>query len=294
MKLGKSGSARKAALIAIALLALLAVHTPSAQATNFCTGSSTNAGVIPQPGTTLLSNTGSLNTILGLSLLIMLMMAAISGLLYAIGYSFRINGLVRASKQEFGEIAVTALIVFVLVGTFYVTAGLANTPPALIAGTGAYSRGVFVDDCNQLSSYALLLFEYSFDLGTVQDFTILVSSITVSLQPDNFGPIFTPLAGLYSSVHAIGLLFIFAGVMGGLLLAIGVALGIFYAIMPIFLFAGIILRTLPWTRAAGGSFLGLFIGFLHSLPDTPAFPDIQHPGLPRGRTGRAPVHRIIL
>ena len=255
----KAKGMAKAALIATVLLVLLAVRSPSAQTSSFC------QDVIPQAGATFLSQTGSINTMLGISIVIMLTMAALSGMLYMIGYSFRINNLVRVSKQEFGEIAVTALIVLVFVGTFTLLSN-ASISPKLFSNTGAYSQGIFADDCNVLSGYALVMFEYSFDLGIVQDFTLFASTIKVSYMPEGYGISFSPLSGYATSFKVIALLFLFAGGMSGLLLGIGVVLGIFYAIMPLFLFAGIILRTLPWTRAAGGAFLGIFLGFFIVFP----------------------------
>lgn len=255
MKRKGSAKVRSAALVAAALLLIIAAHTPAAQ--SFCNS------VIPSGN--LFGQIGSLNVILGTTLLIMLLMASISGILYAVGYSFRLNGLLRVSKQELGEIAITTAIVFVLVGTFVVTTQT-TFPTTLLANSGAYSRGIFASDCNQLTGYALILFQYSFDIGINSDFTQLVQNIAVSVQPLNFGVSFSPLAGYATSVQALSLLFMFSGAMGGLLLAIGIILGIFYMIMPLFLFAGIILRTLPWTRAAGGAFLGIFIGFFIVFP----------------------------
>ena len=250
--------ARAAVPAAAALLMLLALmHAPSAQST-IC------SSIIPSGNSTLFSNTGAMNTILGISLLILLVMAMISAMLYAIGYSFRLNNLVGISKREFGEIAVTALVVFILVGAFSITGSFA--PPKLVSSTGAYSSGIFLSDCNQLSAYSFTLFSYSFDLGIVQDVVQLAAGTNIALTPYNLGVSFNPFQGYLSVSNAISDLFVLAGAVAGLLIGIGVILGVFYKIMPIFLFAGIILRTLPPTRAAGGAFIGLFIGFFIVFP----------------------------
>lgn len=249
---------RKAAPLAVALLMLVLVQSPAAQ--SFC------SSVIPSGNLLSTGSLGSINSLLGISAVIMLLMASISGVLYAIGYSFKINGLVRASKQEFGEIAITVLIVFVLVGVFTLTVPVTQSQSQLLANTGAYSRSIFNSDCSQLTGYGLIMFQYAFDLGVTADFTKLIQGFTIKIMPINFGISFSPYSGYSISLTAVNLLFIFSGLVGGILFAGGVVLGVFYAIMPLFLFAGIVLRTLPWTRAAGGAFLGIFIGFFIVFP----------------------------
>jgi len=251
-------SAHRLTLIAAALAILLLVHAPSAQGfgIEYC------SSVIPtQNG---LSNLGSLSTILGFSLVIMLTMAAIAGLAFGIGYAFRMGGLQQAGKQELGEIVITTLIVLVLLGTF--TIGNALSPPQLLTNGGAYNPVTFIDDCTNLANYGFTLLQYLFDLVATQDFLNLLSSFTVNLMPLSFGVSFTPFGGYGLVAASTNLLFLASGGMGALLLSISAVLGIFYAIMPLFLFAGIILRTLPVTRPAGGAFLGIFIAFYFVFP----------------------------
>ncbi len=241
------------------MLMLLFVHSPSAQISTFC-------GAVIPTSSNFFGNASAISSIFAISLVIMLLMAGISAMLWALGYSFRMNGLIRASRQELGEIAITMLVVFIFVGAFSAVSSLATGPPSLLSGTGAYSASVFMDDCNQLVNHAQVLFQYSFDIGFINDLTLFASSLTIDLHPDGLGISFSPLSGYATATKVVGLLFIFTGVMAGLLLGVGVALGIFYVLMPIFLFAGIILRTLPWTRPAGGAFLGLFVGFYIVFP----------------------------
>ncbi len=259
----KTALAHRFAPIALGLLlVILLMRVPSAQ--TICNIFVPTPNPPTSPTGNFFGSVGSINSLLGVSLIIMLVMATISGLLYMFGYSFRINNLVSLSKQEFGEIAITTVIVLVLVGTFSLTSALTATP--LLAPSGAYSQGIFYSDCASMTNYAITLFDYSFDLGITQDFTKLVGGVTLKFQPADFGFSVSPFRGYSSVDNAIGELFILAGGMAGLLLAIGVLLGIFYSIMPLFLFAGIILRTMPWTRPAGGAFLGMFIGFFIVFP----------------------------
>ncbi len=281
----KVRSAKKVSVIAALLLVMMLVHPATAQlsdlvpsVTSFCAGSFGNPGVIPPANNTFIANYTSINNILFISLLILLTMAAISGLIYAFGYSFRINNLLIASRQEFGEIAVTAIIIFVLVGTFTLTTSIST--PTLLQGTGAYNQGTFVSDCNSLTTDAFTLYTEWFNLGIDTDEVQMVESIQISLQPDGFGISFSPFKGYASSFKAITWLYTIAGEVAGLLLGVSVGLGIFYAIMPLFLFAGIILRTMPWSRAAGGAFLGLFIGFYIVFPILLHFMLVTAPSVP--------------
>jgi hypothetical protein len=52
----------------------------------------------------------------------------------------------------------------------------------------------------------------------------------------------------------------------GLLLVIVFSLFVIYSIFPVFLYAGILLRSFPWTRAAGGTFIAMFIAFYIIFP----------------------------
>ncbi len=249
----------RVAVLAVAMFTVLAIASPTAAATGtFC------SAAIPPTSQTPLGNYSSLSGILGISLLIMLVMALIVAAVYMIGYSARINKLVNFSKQEIGEIFVTVLVVLIFVGSFAATASFA--PPTIISGTGAYNSQIFVDDCNLLTSPAIQLFTYYIDIAVSQDVQSLIGSLTINIMPYDFGVSFSPFAGLGTANAPVGLLLTGIGGLAGLLVAVSVVLGVFYSIMPLFLFAGIILRTLPWTRAAGGAFLGMFIAFYMVFP----------------------------
>lgn len=54
--------------------------------------------------------------------------------------------------------------------------------------------------------------------------------------------------------------------MVGILLMITFLLYLLYSIFPVFLYVGILLRSFPWTRAAGGTFIAMFIAFYIVFP----------------------------
>lgn len=246
--------------IPFVLALLITLLMPSAHAfdaTAFCNS------IIPSssPGLTSFS---TLDSLIGISLIIMLAMALVAGIAYMLGYSLSIDGLIEFSKEEFGEIVITIIVVFILVGTFSVTSTL--TPPKLITNTGAYSRNVFINDCSELSSSSIALVPTFVDIAISQEALSLISSLKISIKPNDFGFSFSPLQGYGLVGNEVGNLMTMSALFAGMMIGVAALLGVFYAIMPFFLFIGIILRTLPFSRPAGGALLGLFAGFFIVFP----------------------------
>ncbi len=238
----------------------MAMIVPNAHAfntTTFCNS------IIPSssPGITSFS---TLDSLIGISLIIMLAMALVAGIAYMLGYSFSIDGLIEFSKEEIGEIIITIIVVFLLVGTFSVTSAIA--PPTLITNTGAYSRNVFLNDCSELSGSSIGLVPVFVDIAVSQEALSLVTSLSVSIMPNDFGIAFAPLQGYGLVGNEVGNLMTMSALFAGIIIGIAALLGVFYAIMPFFLFIGIILRTLPFSRPAGGALIGLFTGFFIVFP----------------------------
>ena len=103
-------------------------------------------------------------------------------------------------------------------------------------------------------------------LTIIQDYYSIISHTKVDLAPNYFGYTFYPYVGLTVVNQIIKMMMEFIGVIIGLFFGLSVFLAIIYGLFPIFLYVGIVLRTIPWTRAAGGAFIGLFIGFYILLP----------------------------
>ena len=245
-------------LVAILLLIVLVVPRATAQTSQaFCTA------MINGPGAAL-SNYATLDKLVGISVLIMLAMAMVAAIAYMLGYSFRVGKLVSFGKQEIGEIVVTALIVLIFIGTFAM--GGAFTPPKITTSSGAYSTAIFVSDCEGLANASLSLIPVYISVMVAQDLISVISSLTIKIEPEFFGGSFSPFAGYATVNNSIGILLNLSGAIAGLLIGMAVLMAVFYAILPFFLFAGIVLRTLPFTRAAGGAFLGLFAAFYIFFP----------------------------
>src|SRR5580658_5144047 len=58
------------------------------------------------------------NSMIELSLLILLLMLNVAALAYLLGSGFRISNLANFGRTEIGEVALTALVVFIFIGSF--------------------------------------------------------------------------------------------------------------------------------------------------------------------------------
>ncbi|MEM0149492.1 MAG: hypothetical protein QXW10_01190 [Candidatus Micrarchaeaceae archaeon] len=199
---------------------------------------------------------------LGISILILAVMVLVIGIAYMIGYSFKIEKIIQFSKAEMGEIIITLLIILIFFGAIYSTSptGFIKIGPSSIYGT-------YQTDCLLLAGSSVNVFR---SLATYfipeTYFLTILRDFTINLMPLHFGVSFNPLKGFGLLYHILNMLTEIAGGLAALFIALIVFLSIIYSVFPVFLFLGIILRTIPWTRAAGGAFLGLFIGFYLMFP----------------------------
>jgi len=205
-------------------------------------------------------NYTSFQGMLVISLILMSAMAALAGICYGIGTGLKFDRLTRFAVSEAAEIAITAIIVVVFLGSFSVVSG--------VSPGGLFSPGLatFENTCSELAGASFNLLPPL--LGTVvsYDAVSLAQSLEISMEPNSFGFFIKPLSGLSLLTSIMNIFITFLGGLIVLIVGVAVALIIIYEVFPLFLFAGIVLRTLPVTRAAGGAFLGIFIGFYVFLP----------------------------
>ena len=240
----------------------------------FCGGSSIGIGSVASgsggviPTTSILSGqTKGEQSVLNLSVLIMLVMLMVVAVIYMFSYVFNLELLRNLVKAEIGEIFITAIIVGIFVGSFSVLGAAASTPQTGFAVAGSsFGRGVFIDDCAYLSTASINLIVPFFSINVVRFVVDTVVSIRFDIEPTYFGLSDAPFAGYKLFDTVLGYIDTIAGAFILLILGTLMMLSIIYALFPIFLYAGIVLRTLPWTRAAGGAFLGLFAGFYILFP----------------------------
>ncbi len=252
-------------LFSLALLLLMIL--PNISGAAFGSGSfcSSLFGLPQQQGITPLSA----NAILGLSLLVMLLMLSIAALTYLIGSAFRISRVANFGRTEIGEVALTALIVLIFLGVFQVSNTLPLPPPGnyvAISNTVVSGSSVFWSDCNNLASGGLTIIGDLAYLYTAQDYSLLAAMQGFSFTWSDFGWSDAPLTGMQMASTAYGTITAVLFALISVPFAGAIILGLFYYIAPVFLFLGILLRTLPFTRAAGGAFLGMFIAFYVLFP----------------------------
>lgn len=231
---------------------------------NFC-------NQIVGPSTVLSGGAGSgpvaaVNTILIISLLILLVMLNIAALVYLVGSAFRIGRLVQFGRTEIGEVLLTIVVVFIFIGSFAAVDTLPLSNNFLALSPGTLSQGIFSADCNYLAAASLNALGNIVPIFAAENVVTFAQSLTFSFTWSGLGASASPYAGFSISLIMLNNVANIAYLFIGLPLAGAAIIGIFFAIAPIFLYLGIILRTIPFTRAAGGAFLGLFIAFYVLFP----------------------------
>jgi hypothetical protein len=238
-----------------------------------CNGTSTTNGIIAK---TPIIGTGTqgVTSVVGLTVLIMLTMIFIMAAFYMLSQVLRLPSLTNFVKVELAEMAGTVFIIAIFFGAFYAASfaatgggaqnqGAPQNPTLHFNGPG---RSVFVDDCMMVGGSSLSLLSPIMTAGVVDWALNFFDSATFKITPGGFGFTVSPLSGLSMIPNTLDQL---SGILSGFLvalLAVNFLLGLVYALFPIFLYLGIVLRAFPWTRAAGGIFIAIFIGFYVVFP----------------------------
>ncbi len=263
----KTNGGIKAALLLATVLTLVIPSAGAQNVASFC------SNLVPaQPvlsGGSGSASVNAANSIIGVSLLIMLVMLNIAALCYLVGSSFRLDSLARFGRTEIGEVFLTILIVIIFIGSFQAVNALPSTGNYLAISPGTIttgSTGIFQTDCQNLAAASVGIINDFLPLYLSQQTITAVSSLTFGASINNYGGSASPYAGLSIPIALINNLVTTIFILIGLPLAASAIVGIFFAIGPIFLYLGIVLRTLPFSRAAGGTFLGMFLGFYILFP----------------------------
>ena len=234
-------------------------------------------------GPTLVSKSliqaSSYSTILLVSAMIILMVFIVVGLVYAIGFSFGIEKLKTIAKSEMLEGLVNLIIiVLILAGPIALYPGvafIANIATLGSSGAAAPSGGplsamtaLYTSTCTNIYTNFVYNALYNDYLGVVENLIYYhtLSSISINLAPNYFGLTFAPFGGaklIQTTLWIQESSLLTVGVMG---ISMIILLLFIYFFIPIFLYLGIILRSIPWTRAAGGTLIALFISFYIIFP----------------------------
>lgn len=229
------------------------------------------------------NNTSNFFTgILEYSLLIVFLVLVLLAVLYGIGYGFGISKLVEFVKTEYIESFFNILMILVIAGglatmgnfaAFFANIAQVSASSQIGSGTQGITltNGVgnlYTTICSNIISTQIIPIIGVF-VGTliVQPLYDLASSASVKIFIGSFGSIsLTPLQGLGVFYQ----LLIFEESPVFVLVFFGIAVifmfYVIYFLFPLFLYLGVLFRSFPWTRAAGGSFLALFISFYIVLP----------------------------
>ncbi|MEM3202446.1 MAG: hypothetical protein QXY21_02145, partial [Candidatus Micrarchaeaceae archaeon] len=146
------------------------------------------------------------STFLSISFLLVLLMASIFAIAFAVGYAFGIDNLIKFAKIELGEIIITLLIIAI----FFAAVSSVNGTVSIFGNTFSQSHqgGIIGDDCISLYNISISVFAYtlvpiSFPLFT---FSNMLSSIEISAMPLRFGIYFMPFGGFGLILNTISYL----------------------------------------------------------------------------------------
>ncbi|MGC8567908.1 MAG: hypothetical protein ACP5RP_01405 [Candidatus Micrarchaeia archaeon] len=212
-------------------------------------------------------NFGGLSSLIYLAFIAFSAMFMVAALAYALGYAFHIDRLTRFAKTEIGEILVTIIIVGIFIG-FDVTTNLSTPSDFFALAKGAVSTNTYITDCTDLLTGSINLIPDLMAIFVARNFIFgsTITSFRLSIIINLFGASFMPFSGFGILAGPFFVLSEVTAVMITLMAGMVIVLEIIYYVFPVFFFLGVILRSIPWTRAAGGAFLGLFIAFYLALP----------------------------
>lgn len=252
----KKNNAIKKSLLILIMFILIIPSIHAETITQFCTGP---GGVINPKNTFLTLAPNAPNALLKMTVLIILVMIVVVGFLYALAYGLGIQKLLIFTRAEIGEIILTGVVAFIFL-----------TAMSMLGSTSTASSGgitnIYGSDCISLTTSSLGLLSPLVQMSLSQLIIKIFSSLTVRIYPNWEGIAFSPFAGFSIISTPLNYGITISGMLIMLLFGMSIILGIIYSFFPIFLYIGIILRAIPWTRAAGGAFLGLFAGLYIMFP----------------------------
>ncbi|MEM0124037.1 MAG: hypothetical protein QXF41_00630 [Candidatus Micrarchaeaceae archaeon] len=228
------------------------------------------------------SSTNTYYGMFAIALVIILTVFVVLGLVYAIGYAFRIDKLTNYVKTEILESTANLVFIAIFAGglgaafaatTFFANVGLASLSGisgisviTVSSTTASSAIGMYEQLCNNYYGKMSSIFVLATIIYSTFYYYSMLSGSSIELMPNGFGVSFHPFIGLGPLILFLLLMLNIAiGIMIIYLAIIMLTWLIFY-LFPIFLYAGILFRSFPWTRAAGGTMLAIFISFYIILP----------------------------
>ncbi len=326
--------------IALATLFILAASVGAdILPASFCSDlfSGTNAASATHAANPLLAM-GTYTSLLGISLLVVLLVLTVLGVVYAFGMAFRVESLKAFTKSELLESFFNVLLIMIIASgvafsgaaiAFVANIGLAGIQTAtsgsiqtvtpgqcypsstpvlatcsggcklvgLACGTGdnagkeyvcdptlsssaecappappsaapvTDTKSVYMNICtNYVNNGINTAWNNFLQVDTVSVVMFSFMFFTADLRVAGDGVLFSPWGGVWSIYTILGTQIGVFDAVVGILLMITFLLYLLYSIFPVFLYVGILLRSFPWTRAAGGTFIAMFIAFYIVFP----------------------------
>ena len=279
---------RKYALVLVLILMLFL--RPLAAQYNYCVTLFDNSGNIVTNAFAASSGTSNQGVsifaqMLGDCMLIIFMVLTALSIVYGIGVGFKIDKLVNFVKTEYFESVVNILIVIIIAGGISTLTGasefISSIPAIGSSGQGTHPttiRGFYTDICSNIFYDEIFPSISTIIWGAVTFF--LYNILAAAQLSANFGaiapvsiasyllPSFTisPWAGIqpFQTLVYIQIPFLVTFIFLGITMIF--LFYIIFFLFPIFLYVGIALRSFPWTRAAGGALVSLFISFYIIFP----------------------------
>ncbi len=271
VNLKKASALSALALVALILLASLGAGSSAAASVN-ANGNSAGAStyctaLFPTSGSSLILSQGAaLSGVISISVIIILVMALIAAAVYMVGRSFGLDKALNFGKSELVEVFITAIIIAIFIGVLAVGSYLSASASGSAALSSFLPTSIFTNVCTNLYGAGISATGNLFVIGVDQVFLSLLSSVQVSVISKGYGFSFSPLIGYALLSKVLNEMTLFSSGMIALTFGMDSFLSLVYGLFPLFLYVGIALRTIPWTRPAGGSFLALFVGFFIFFP----------------------------
>ncbi|MCL5675163.1 MAG: hypothetical protein M1611_00955 [Candidatus Marsarchaeota archaeon] len=224
---------------------------------------------------------GTFGGVISIALLIVLMVFTVIALVYGVGVAFRIDKLIRFGRAELLESFANVVIIVVIafgVGTILGAASfLANLGSLnVVAPSSGFSTGVqgfYTNTCINIFNNVIItsLFDMVGGLANAVVYEILddfqltfvpggyISYVVPGFEVQPFQGI-GPIVSLTFVETSTFTAFIMTG------LGIIFMLFVIYYLFPVFLYLGIVLRSFPWTRPAGGALIAIFVSFYIFFP----------------------------
>lgn len=219
--------------------------------------------------------------IVNICIVLLLVDFSVLSIAYAIGSGFQIDTLTNFAKQEILEgvlnaailvaIGLTVLSVYPAMNFMVNIAQLGQPNVGTLTGLSGQPIASSVDVYYALCSNIDLNIVSSGFTNWMQLIVNLyianfLQSINILAIPNSYGYAYQPFAGVALLVQLLwdDQTAFFGTMFFGMFTII--LLFVIYYLFPIFLYVGIALRSLPWTRAAGGSLIAMFIAFYIVFP----------------------------